>query len=406
MDKLIITVAPTGSVPRKKDTPHVPVTPDEIAETAYRCEQEGASIIHVHCRDENERTTSRFEIFQETVEKIRKRTKLVVMTSTSGIAAQTDEDRATPLRTRPEMGSLTTGTLNFAGRKPSVVYVNTPETVQFLAKAMFDQHIKPELEAFDVGFVHRRSARDHGSRPATLRSGEAGQTLLERFEGLADCDLVVGCGKIERLSRFHENPSRQEGRIDDAPLRFVRGERVSIVARRLIREQDGEDRAHRGNHRGSSMVLQEPLEPGSQGARRLQQTVERPRLLELIERRHAGRHRDGIPGERAAVEELPARRVREVEDIRPSEEGPAGKAASDDLAQTRQAGRHALGMLGPAERDAKAAHHLVEDQGDIVVRRDLPQSVEEVRFGRDVRPLDGFQNDAGETVRVAPNPRG
>src|SRR5256885_14909528 len=59
-----------------------------------------------------------------------------------------------------------------------------------------------------------------------------------------------------------------------------------------------------------------------------------------------------------------------------------------------------------SERDAKAAHHLVEDQGDIVVRRDLPQSVEEVRFGRDVRPLDGFQNDAGETVRVAPNPRG
>jgi len=148
-------VAPTGSVPRKKDTLHVPVTPDEIAETAYRCEQEGASIIHVHCRDENERPTSRFEIFRETVDKIRKRTKLVVMTSTSGIAGQTDEDRATPLKTRPEMGSLTTGTLNFAGRKPSVVYVNTPETVQFLAKAMFDQQIKPELEAFDVGFVQQ-----------------------------------------------------------------------------------------------------------------------------------------------------------------------------------------------------------------------------------------------------------
>src|SRR5881397_1314604 len=155
MDKLIITVAPTGSVPRKKDTPHVPVTPDEIAETAYRCEQEGAAIIHVHCRDEDERPTSRLDIFQETVEKIRKRTKLVVMTSTSGIAGQTDEDRATPLRTNPEMGSLTTGTLNFAGRKPSVVYVNTPETVQFLAKAMLDQKIKPELEAFDVGFVQQ-----------------------------------------------------------------------------------------------------------------------------------------------------------------------------------------------------------------------------------------------------------
>src|SRR6266540_2232913 len=86
MEKLVITVAPTGSVPRKKDTPHVPVTPDEIAETAYACEQEGASIIHVHCRDENERPTSKFEIFKEAVDKIRKCTKLIVMTSTSGIA--------------------------------------------------------------------------------------------------------------------------------------------------------------------------------------------------------------------------------------------------------------------------------------------------------------------------------
>ena len=155
MEKLIVTVAPTGSVPRKKDTPHVPVMPDEIAETAYLCEQEGASIIHVHCRDENERPTSRYEIFKETVDKIRKRTKLIVMTSTSGIAGQTDADRAAPLKTRPEMGSLTTGSLNFAGRTPSVVYVNSSETVQFLAKTMLDLDIKPEIEAFDVGFIQQ-----------------------------------------------------------------------------------------------------------------------------------------------------------------------------------------------------------------------------------------------------------
>ncbi len=153
MEKLIITVAPTGSVPRKKDTPYVPVTPDEIAQTAYLCEQEGASIIHVHCRDDEERPTSRYEIFQETVDKIRRRTKLIVMTSTSGIAGAGDEPRAQPLRTNPEMGSLTTGSLNFAGRKPSVVYVNTVETTQFLAKRMLDLAIKPEIEAFDVGFI-------------------------------------------------------------------------------------------------------------------------------------------------------------------------------------------------------------------------------------------------------------
>jgi len=131
------------------------VTPDEIAETAYLCEQAGAAIIHVHCRDEEERPTSRVEIFQETVDKIRRRTKLVVMTSTSGIAGASDAERAAPLKTNPEMGSLTTGSLNFAGRKPSVVYVNSVETVQFLAKAMLDAGIKPEIEAFDVGFIHQ-----------------------------------------------------------------------------------------------------------------------------------------------------------------------------------------------------------------------------------------------------------
>jgi 3-keto-5-aminohexanoate cleavage enzyme len=155
MEKLVITVAPTGSVPRKKDTPHVPVTPDEIAETAYLCEQAGASIIHVHCRDENEKPTSRFEVFKETVDKIRRRTKLIVMTSTSGIAGATDADRAAPLKTNPEMGSLTTGSLNFAGRTPTIVYVNTVETVQFLAKTMLDLHVKPEIEAFDVGFIQQ-----------------------------------------------------------------------------------------------------------------------------------------------------------------------------------------------------------------------------------------------------------
>jgi len=153
MEKLIITVAPTGSVPRKKDTPHVPVTPDEIAETAYLCEQEGASVIHVHCRDENENPTSDQRIFKETVDKIRKRTKLIVMVSTSGVAGKSDEERAQPLGTKPEMASLTTGSLNFAGRKPSTVYVNTWETVTFLAKKMHEANIKPELEAFDVGFI-------------------------------------------------------------------------------------------------------------------------------------------------------------------------------------------------------------------------------------------------------------
>ncbi len=154
-EKLIIAVAPTGSVPRKKDTPYLPVTPDEIAETAYLCEQEGASIIHVHCRDENENPTSEFQKFKETVDKIRKKTRLIVMVSTSGVAGKSDEERAEPLKTSPEMASLTTGTINFAGRNPPIIYINHPETIEFLALKMKEHGIKPELEIFDLGFIQQ-----------------------------------------------------------------------------------------------------------------------------------------------------------------------------------------------------------------------------------------------------------
>lgn len=153
MEKVIITVAPTGSVPRKENTPYVPVTPDEIAETAELCEAEGASVIHIHCRDAEQRPTSDFKIFRETVDKVRRRTRLVVMTSTSGIAGKTPEERAQPLRTNPEMGSLTPGSINMSSRKPSVVYINTVETVEHLAKTMLEKDIKPEIECFDLGMI-------------------------------------------------------------------------------------------------------------------------------------------------------------------------------------------------------------------------------------------------------------
>ncbi|MFX1441027.1 MAG: 3-keto-5-aminohexanoate cleavage protein, partial [Promethearchaeota archaeon] len=154
-DKLIIAVAPTGSVPRKKDTPYLPVTPEEIAETAYLCEQEGASIIHVHCRDENENPTSEFRIFKETVDKIRKKTHLIVMVSTSGVAGKSDEERAEPLKTLPEMASLTTGSINFPGRNPPIIYLNHPRTIESLASKMKEIGIKPELEIFDLGFIQQ-----------------------------------------------------------------------------------------------------------------------------------------------------------------------------------------------------------------------------------------------------------
>ncbi len=154
MDKLIITVAPTGSVPRKEHNAHVPVTPEEIAETAYLCEEAGASVIHIHCRDEDQRPTSDPGIFKDTVQRVRKKTHLIVMCSTSGVAGKTPEDRARPLLADPDMGSLTPGSVNLSARKPSIVYINTPETVEYLARTMLERNIKPEIECFDVGMIN------------------------------------------------------------------------------------------------------------------------------------------------------------------------------------------------------------------------------------------------------------
>src|SRR5713226_7360749 len=98
------------------------------------------------------------------------------------------------------------------------------------------------------------------------------------------------------------------------------------------------------------MVLQLPLEPGGQRSRRLQETIEAPGLLKFIQGCHAGRHRDRIAGEGAALEEVPANRVGKVEDVGTSEERATRKATPDDLAETCEVRSHMIRVLGPAER--------------------------------------------------------
>jgi len=150
MEKLIITVAPTGSVPKKKDTPHVPVTPEEIVTCALRCEDEGASILHIHVRDQQEAPSDAPELFREVVEGLRGRSRLILQVSTGGRAGTGLESRSQRLQVRPEMASLTTGSVNF----PTTAYVNPPDLVEGLAKEMKRLGVKPEMEVFDVSMVY------------------------------------------------------------------------------------------------------------------------------------------------------------------------------------------------------------------------------------------------------------
>ncbi|MCP4590421.1 MAG: 3-keto-5-aminohexanoate cleavage protein, partial [bacterium] len=140
MDKLIITVAPTGNVPTKEMNPHLPITPGEIAETAIRCREAGASLIHVHARDAAGQPTLDPGVFARIHQLVTERTDLIVQISTGGRAGMDPSARAEAVRRiRPEMASLTSGSMNF----PDRVYANPFSVIEYLAAAMKKAGTKP-----------------------------------------------------------------------------------------------------------------------------------------------------------------------------------------------------------------------------------------------------------------------
>ncbi|MBN1106373.1 MAG: 3-keto-5-aminohexanoate cleavage protein [Deltaproteobacteria bacterium] len=150
MEKLIITVAPTGSVPKKKMNPHVPITPGEIIEEGVRCAGAGAALIHIHARNPADESPSpEYGLFQEIHSGLKERTNLILQISTGGRAGMSYETRCERLKLRPEMASLTTGSVNF----PDAVYVNSPSLIEGLARDMLRYGVKPEMEIFDVSMV-------------------------------------------------------------------------------------------------------------------------------------------------------------------------------------------------------------------------------------------------------------
>ena len=153
--KLIITVAPTGNVPTREMNPHLPITPEEIADTAVRCRKAGASLIHIHARDAEGVPTLDPQVFARIHSLIRERTDLIVQISTGGRAGMDAEARAAAVRLiGPEMASLTTGSMNF----PDKVYANSFELIELLARTMKEAGTKPEMEIFEPGMISNAQA--------------------------------------------------------------------------------------------------------------------------------------------------------------------------------------------------------------------------------------------------------
>lgn len=150
MDKLIINAAITGMVPTRRDNPHVPISVAEIIADARRCRDAGASILHVHARDDDGQPTCDPAVWQRIIEGIREACPdLLISGSTSGRFHREFEHRSAVLEFQPDMASLTPGSLNFP-QQPSC---NAPQMIVALAEAMKQRGIMPELEFFEIGMI-------------------------------------------------------------------------------------------------------------------------------------------------------------------------------------------------------------------------------------------------------------
>lgn len=151
-DKVIITASLTGAVTTKQDNPNLPTQPKEICQAALECYEAGAAVVHIHVRDEEDRASMRYDIFEETVNLIRESGCPVLLNLTSsGGQGFGWEERIRPFKElKPELASFDAGTMNWLNK---VVFMNEPGFLEECGKAMIASGVKPEIELFDVGML-------------------------------------------------------------------------------------------------------------------------------------------------------------------------------------------------------------------------------------------------------------
>jgi 3-keto-5-aminohexanoate cleavage enzyme len=149
MRPLVITVAAVGAELRPDQTPHLPVTPEALGETAALCRAAGAAMIHVHCRRDDGSNTAEVERFAAAYAAIRAGSDLIVQFTTGGAIGMTVAERAGPLCLRPEMATLTCGTVNFGDD----IFENSFPIMRGILAEMHRYGVRPELEIFDLGHL-------------------------------------------------------------------------------------------------------------------------------------------------------------------------------------------------------------------------------------------------------------
>jgi 3-keto-5-aminohexanoate cleavage enzyme len=150
MKLIVIAVAIAGSVPRKKDNPAVPILPAEQIESTHAAFEAGATLVHIHVRNDDESPSSDPERFAAVQEGVRRHCPGMIIQFSTGGRGRDPSQRGNALSHRPDMASLSTGSVNF----PTIVYENSAALVVDLATRMKQYEVAPEIEIFDLSHIH------------------------------------------------------------------------------------------------------------------------------------------------------------------------------------------------------------------------------------------------------------
>jgi len=153
-EELIVTAAIVGAELTRTQTPHLPITPQEVADEAARCREAGAAVIHLHVRQADGSNTQSSARFAEVIEAVRKKCDCILQPSTGGAVGMSIDERSGPLECKPEMATLNCGSINFG----DVVFVNSRPDIRKLAARIRAAGVVPELECYEVGHIEEALA--------------------------------------------------------------------------------------------------------------------------------------------------------------------------------------------------------------------------------------------------------
>lgn len=160
-DVCVVTCALTGVLASRRQCPGIPYTPAEIGEEAKRAHDAGASVVHIHARNDDGSPTFSPAVFAQIKEEVRRRSPVILNYSTGTILEDVTEQSTYIRESRPEIAALNMGTMNYSkysrGRKTfdfDMVFPNTYEKIIKLLSAMNESGVKPELECFDSGHTN------------------------------------------------------------------------------------------------------------------------------------------------------------------------------------------------------------------------------------------------------------